>query len=403
MQPEPSILTCEPLSSAGALILGDGTAPGVVIVSRSLLRQICGQMDGSVGVAPAEQMGLLLGPEAQSDDLLIEEAIPLRSEYRFSHSLDTLGIGIESVQPKLAEARRERSQTILGLYRVLTRSYDTGSERDLQFLASSGKEHVPLSAIRCRFEFVALSASETTLRVLLRKGQQWEQLQEVTLQSEVSSPTSVPEIPAPSLKAAQSPLPEETPPIAEAFQRRDWLWVNVTLVTLLLLSLAANTVMVSFVKRTPRETVNLQPLTYQIGELSAAVSKLQPTATTPAPSEASLTISEPPTSPEPATSSEPATSALAPKPISGPPPVASGLVIAKKPTMLGPSEVFQFKVQGDPVPEVVWSSEGPGSIDRFYGLYKAPNIFSGESKVKVTATSWMGSQSVTFTLKGAPR
>ena len=403
MQPEPSILTCEPLSSAGALILGDGTAPGVVIVSRSLLRQICGQMDGSVGVAPAEQMGLLLGPEAQSDDLLIEEAIPLRSEYRFSHSLDTLGIGIESVQPKLAEARRERSQTILGLYRVLTRSYDTGSERDLQFLASSGKEHVPLSAIRCRFEFVPLSASETTLRVLLRKGQQWEQLQEVTLQSEVSSPTSVPEIPAPSLKAAQSPLPEETPPIAEAFQRRDWLWVNVTLVTLLLLSLAANTVMVSFVKRTPRETVNLQPLTYQIGELSAAVSKLQPTATTPAPSEASLTISEPPTSPEPATSSEPATSALAPKPISGPPPVASGLVIAKKPTMLGPSEVFQFKVQGDPVPEVVWSSEGPGSIDRFYGLYKAPNIFSGESKVKVTATSWMGSQSVTFTLKGAPR
>jgi hypothetical protein len=94
---------------------------------------------------------------------------------------------------------------------------------------------------------------------------------------------------------------------------------------------------------------------------------------------------------------------LVPKPISNPPLVAGRLVIAKKPIMLGPSEAFQFKVQGDPVPEVVWSSEGPGSIDRFYGLYKAPNLFTGESKVKVTATSWMGSQSVTFTLKGAPR
>ena len=71
--------------------------------------------------------------------------------------------------------------------------------------------------------------------------------------------------------------------------------------------------------------------------------------------------------------------------------------------MLKPSEVFQFKVNGNPAPEVVWSSEGPGSIDPFYGLYRAPSEFEGETNVKIIAKSWRGSQSVTFTLKGGSK
>jgi hypothetical protein len=350
-------------------------------------------MDSRATDSPGEQLGLLLGPEAQSDDLLIEETIPLGSGHGFSNSLAMLGAGIESVQPRLAEARRERSQTIVGLYRILTPGH---SENDFEFLSLRGQEHSSISSVRCCFVFVPLSASETSLHVLLRKGEHWERIQEVTLQSEPPSPNLTRKVPAPTLKFAQGPRSASAAAsIAEIFQRRDRLWMNITLATLLLLSLAANTLMVWLVRRVPRETVNLQPLSYQIGELSAAVSKLQSTTTAPAPPQTPPTISEP------ATAFEAATAATSPKRISDRPPATGRLAIAKKPALIRPSEIFQFKVQGDTVPEVVWSSEGPGSIDPFYGLYRAPNQFTGEAKVKITATSWRGSQSVTFTLKGA--
>src|SRR5215831_2734810 len=112
MQPEPLTLPCEPISAAGTLILGDGSAPGLVIVPRSLLRQICGQKDGSAAVTPGEQLGLLLGPEPQSEDLLIEGAIPLNAEFVFARSLAMLLAGVESVHPTLAEAQREQSHII---------------------------------------------------------------------------------------------------------------------------------------------------------------------------------------------------------------------------------------------------------------------------------------------------
>src|SRR6516225_9874795 len=118
MQSEPSCVSQDPLNAPGTLIIGDGTAPGLVIVPRFLLRQIVAQIDLDATVAPTEDSGLLLGPDPQSDDLLIliKEAIPLgseyrllrlASEYRLLRSPTMFGAGIESVQLKLAEALRE--------------------------------------------------------------------------------------------------------------------------------------------------------------------------------------------------------------------------------------------------------------------------------------------------------
>src|SRR5215831_6980187 len=82
------------LCQSGTLILGDGSSEGLVIVPRPLLSHICARMG-------AEPSGLLLGPELQGTDLLVEGAIPL---------------GVE--------LRQEEAQAVVGFYRVLTGAED---------------------------------------------------------------------------------------------------------------------------------------------------------------------------------------------------------------------------------------------------------------------------------------
>jgi proteasome lid subunit RPN8/RPN11 len=205
-----------------------------------------------------------------------------------------------------------------------------------------------------------------------------------------------------------SPLPEPADVSAKAVKpgqatsqpilRRDRIWVDVTIVTLLLLLLGLSSVVVWLVGGIPREPVNLQPLTDQIGQLRADISRLRFPSAAVTPSKPPPT-SPPPSNPQPSNAPQ-ADIAVPPRQVPSPPPALAKLAIAKKPTTLRPSEPFQFKVNGNPPPEVTWSSDGPGTIDPFYGLYRAPSQFTGEAKVKVTATSRTESQSVTFTLKG---
>jgi hypothetical protein len=393
MQPELGRVSQDPLNAPGALIIGDGTGPGLVIVPRFLLRQIVAQMDFGAAFAPTEDSGLLLGPDPQSEDLVIKEAIPLSSEYRLLRlgneysilrSPTMSGAGIEPMQAKLADALRERSHTIVGLYRILSPHQDKVSESGREFFADSTQQHSSLSNLRCGFEFVPLSASETLLRVLIRQGEQWAQVQELTLESALPTHALNPGAPVMKLNSAAPQRPVRN-------DSRYRLLAEGAIATLLLVSLVVNALVISFIRHMPRDAVNLQPLVAQISELTADVSKLQ----SPTPPTVLLT--------SPQTNLRPANARIAPKQVSDPPPAMPKLVIPARPSMLKPSEAFQFKVHGNPAPEIVWSVEGPGSIDPVYGLYRAPNQFIGETRVKVTASSWAGSQSVTFMLRGAPR
>jgi len=368
-------------------------------------------MDGSATVAPGEQLGLLLGPEPQSEDLLIEGAIPLNGEFRFAHSLAMLLAGVESVHPMLAEAERERSNTIVGLYRIQASGSEQAAESCVELLAANGQERSSLPHVRCCFEFAQLSRSETSLRALMRKGEHWEQIQEVTLQSEpvpprlrLKPPASLrPNAPVLRLKRPEPQrLAGNIRAVVESFSFKNRFWVDAAILILLLL-LTANSFLLWFVRSGPRQTTSLQPLTDQIGELRAAVSNLRsPDAAAPVHPD---TLVQPDTLVHPDTPSTKTLSRKADVPrkqVSNQPP-ASTMAIAMRPTVIRPAEAFQFKVNGNPAPEVVWSSEGPGSIDSVYGLYRAPNQFTGETRVKVTATSWVGAQSVTFTLLGTSR
>lgn len=385
MQPQRATRSQDVSRAVEPLILGDGTAPGLAIVRQSLLRQVRAQADGAA-ISSGEQLGLLLGPEPQCDDLLVEDFIPLEGEYCFALSPEKLLAGIVSVQPMLDEARQERSHTIVGLYRILRSGEGSVSQSGFEFLSANGQEHSSLFCVRCCFVFVCLSDSATSVRVYMRNGEHWEHIQEITLQREPPSSDLAPEHPAAKLDVAERPYD----PMAQNIHHSGRLWFDVTIGTLLVLSFAANALVVRSVRRIQQEKVNLQRVIDQIRVSAAALSELPPPAVVPIPHEAT------------ASNLQPANPVL-PQEQSSKPPRVGKLAIAKKPAMLKPSEAFQFRVNGNPAPEVVWSSEGPGSIDPFYGLYRAPSEFEGETNVKIIAKSWRGSQSVTFTLKGGSK
>lgn len=365
------------------MILGNGMGPGLVIVRRSLLRQICAQMDSSVIASSGEHLGFLLGPEPQGNELHVADAIPLGNPYCLARSPEMLLAGIKSVRPFLEEARRERSHTIVGFYRILRSTEHSLPESGFEFVSAKGQMHSPRSSVRCRFVFICTPASETLLRVYMRNGKHWQQIQELTLQWE-PSPDLTPQHAA-NVNVTERPHAGQNANLT-AKNIRGRLWFEVAIVMLLLLSLALNTVMVRFDRRIQQEKVKPEPITDQIRGSAALVPQLPP-----------------PPVPEASPSNQQLAKAhLPPKRVSNPPPIGT-LAITKKPARLKPSEAFQFEVKGNPAPEVAWSSEGPGSIDPVYGLYRAPRQFAGETKVKIIAKSWSGSQSVTFTLKGGPQ
>lgn len=387
MQPQPASLSHDTSTAAEPMILGDGAGPGLAIVRGSLLRQIRAQMDGPAISSSGEQFGLLLGPEPQCEDLLVEDFIPLESQYCFASSPETLLAGIVSVQPMLDEARQERSHIIVGLYQILRSDEGSVFQSGFEFLSADGQEHSSLFSVRCRFVFVGVSDSETSLRVYMRNGEHWGQIQEVTLHWELPSSDLTPEHPAAKLNVTERPHPGEYASlVAEKIHGRGRLWFDVTIVTLLLLSLAAATLEARFVRRMQQEKVNLQRVIDHIRASTAPVSEL------PAPAVARVPQEDTARNRQLANTDLPQ--------IVSKPPRAVKLAIATKPAMLKPSEAYQFKVNGNPEPKVVWSSEGPGSIDPFHGLYRAPSEFAGETKVKIIAKGWRESQSVTFTLIG---
>jgi hypothetical protein len=188
------------LGQSGTLILGDGSSAGLVIVPRSLLGRICAHIRDAPMDGNAASGGLLFGPEPQSEDLLVEDAIPLGTPFS-----------------------REQSQTIIGFYRALTRGSET-SDQDVL----AGPPEVPPSTLRCCFLLRPLSDSEVVLTVLMRDPQGWREIQEITLDT-VAVSQRIPE------RIAEHRIAAPPPPAVTPVPRRRGAVVP----TLGLLSIAA--------------------------------------------------------------------------------------------------------------------------------------------------------------------
>jgi hypothetical protein len=169
------------------MVLGDGSSTGLIFVSRAILAQIYAEVDARARTGPHEHFeigGLLIGPSPQNSNLLVEEAIPLGLEYRFEPSFPMLLAGLDSIEPAITAARKDGSSTIVGLYRILTRSDTRLRDSDLETLSAIEKTPSSLPGFHCCFVFAPTAGSAVSLRVLMRNGEDWEEIQEVTLHLE---------------------------------------------------------------------------------------------------------------------------------------------------------------------------------------------------------------------------
>ena len=197
----PGSFSRDALGPTGTMVLGDGAATGLVFVSRSLLAQICEDAQARARTGPHEHFeigGLLIGPKPQNGELRVDEAIPLGFEYRFGPSFPMLLAGLDSADPAIAAIQQDGSKTVVGLYRILTRSDGELRASDLEMLATLEKTPSSLPHFQCCFIVALESRSEIVLRVLVPKNGVWEEMQQVTLHLDA----------APALRPAAEPLPE---------------------------------------------------------------------------------------------------------------------------------------------------------------------------------------------------
>ena len=204
------------LGPTGTMVLGDGAATGLVFVSRALLARICEDAQARARTRPHEHFeigGLLIGPKPQNGELRVEEAVPLGFEYRFGPTFPMLLDGLNSADPAIAATQQDGFKTVVGLYRILTRS-DGALRASLEMLAALEKTPSSFPHFQCCFIAALESGSEIVLRVLVLKGGVWQEMQQVTLPLDTATAVR----PAP--EAAQvEPSPQPAPELPKARSR----------------------------------------------------------------------------------------------------------------------------------------------------------------------------------------
>jgi hypothetical protein len=212
--PSPGSFSRDALGPTGTMVLGDGSATGLVFVSRALLARICDDAQTRARTGPHEHFeigGLLIGPKPQNGELRVEEAMPLGFEYRFGPSFPMLLAGLDSVDPGIAAPLQDGSRMVVGLYRILTRSDGALRANDLEMLAALEKSPSALPHFQCCFIAAPGSRSEILLRVLVPKSGEWEEMQQITLHLDSVAESREPLRAEPSPEPTPEPTPEPSP------------------------------------------------------------------------------------------------------------------------------------------------------------------------------------------------
>ena len=216
MHPELRTLSGETLGHTGTIVLGDGSSE-LVLVRSTVLTQICALAKISGQPTDSEVDGLLMGPKPQAGDLLIEEAVPLGTDYRHPQSLDLLLASAALLQPNAP--RQADSKPILGVYRILSRGDDKLLNSDLDVLSKVDHTLPSLSDFHCCFMLVPLSPSEISLRILMCEHDEWREIQQITLQPD-SEPDREPVREFVAEPTDSVPLPQTAGPQSETYQTR---------------------------------------------------------------------------------------------------------------------------------------------------------------------------------------
>ncbi len=153
--------------------------------------------------------GLLVGPKVHDGNIVVNDVIPLPSEYQYGPSFQMSETDLANLASAVESVQDDAARSIVGFFRSRTRGEGTLRESDFEVIKAIERAHTSFAAdFRYCFVLAPMSSETAVACVAMRKGAVWQEMPPLTLQAD---PLSVASAPA---------LEEETPaPAAEDVRR----------------------------------------------------------------------------------------------------------------------------------------------------------------------------------------
>ncbi len=197
MSPQPSRFDKSPIEPSGVgddLVFGEGLR--LVAIPKPLIAQILAQVYQGIRTLTRgglEVGGLLVGPKAGGDGVVVDGIIPLPIEYGRGPSFQMSSSDLTSIVPAMESVQGDTSKAVVGFYRSRTRGDGTLRESDYEILDSIERAHLSFAAdFRCCFVVGPMSESVALVRISMRNGDGWDEMPPFTLRTELFSIGTVP-------------------------------------------------------------------------------------------------------------------------------------------------------------------------------------------------------------------
>jgi hypothetical protein len=211
-EPEPCSTPSIP-SSLDHLVLAD-SHDSSLLISKSLIEELWAHTkEGMRALAHGglEVGGLLVGPKVCDGKILVEDVIPLATEYQYGPSFQMSDSDLANLAAAIESVQVDPERALVGFFRSRTRGEGTLRECDFEVLKAIEQAYSSFADdFRCCFILAPVSESTALSCIAMRYGAGWWELPVRTLQANPLSVTI--EQTAPHETPEESP---EEPPVRD--------------------------------------------------------------------------------------------------------------------------------------------------------------------------------------------
>jgi hypothetical protein len=137
--------------------------------------------------------GLLVGSKVEDGNIVVDDVIPLASEYQYGPSFQMSETDLARLASAIENAQEEPAKAIVGFFRSRTRGEGTLRESDFEILKAIERAHTSFATDFHYCLVLAPVSDQTALAcVAMRKGAVWQEMPALTLQADPLSVTSEP-------------------------------------------------------------------------------------------------------------------------------------------------------------------------------------------------------------------
>jgi len=212
MSPQPSRIEKFPQEATRAgdnLVFSTGPQSSLVI-PKAVIAQLWAQVTEGTRILARgglEVGGLLVGPKAFGDTVVVDEIIPLPIEYRHGPSFHMSSSDLAAIPPAMESVQEDQSKAVVGLYRGRTRGDTTMRQSDHEILDAIERVHPSFAAdFRCFLVLAPMSESMALACIAMRDGSGWDEMPPIALRS---NPLSIIASPSTALQQMSRKLQTE--------------------------------------------------------------------------------------------------------------------------------------------------------------------------------------------------